>query len=427
MTDTIFALSSGQAPAGIAVIRVSGPDAGNALIALAGALSQPRIMSLRKLTDPDGGLLDEAVVVWLPGPGTVSGEDMAELHCHGGRAVIAVVEGALGQIPGLRHAEAGEFTRRAFANGRIDLAQAEGLGDLLTAETELQRQAALGNSTGALSRDVARWREQLLVLSAQVEAALDFSDEDDVSELPDEFTASLRDFAGELAERLERPTIERLGEGLRVVLAGPPNAGKSTLFNALTDSDAAITAPIAGTTRDIIERNVTVAGVPFTFVDTAGLRDDALDPVETIGIDRARAQLACADIIIWLGQEGEGPDNAWEVETRIDDPGPSAARKSQPRFCVSAVTGEGIGELRNALLVQAGTIMPKPGEAALNRRQSKLVEAAQHELADAVAVTDPLIIGEQLRRVRLAFDTLVGYTSTEEMLDNLFGRFCIGK
>jgi tRNA modification GTPase len=291
-TPTIFALSSGAPPAGIGVIRVSGPQAGAALAALTGRVPQPRRASLAKLRDNAGALLDEALVLWFPGPDTATGEDLAELHCHGGRAVIAAVEGALAALPGLRRAEPGEFTRRAFANGRIDLAEAEGLADLLSAETELARAAALTNAGGALSRQVEAWREQVLVLSAEVEGVLDFSDEEDSADLPECFTWNITALADEIATWLARPRSERLGEGFRVVLAGPPNAGKSTLFNALIESEAAITSPIAGTTRDVIERAVAIAGVPFTFVDTAGLREGGLvDEIEAIGIDRARGAL----------------------------------------------------------------------------------------------------------------------------------------
>ena len=275
-TPTIFALSSGAPPAGVGVVRVSGPRAGAALEALAGRLPQPRRASLAKLRDGAFALLDEALVLWFPGPNTATGEDLAEFHCHGGRAVIAVVEAALAALPGLRRAEPGEFTRRAFANGRIDLAEAEGLGDLLAAETELQRAAAIANAGGALSRQVESWREGVLVLSAEVEGVLDFSDEEDSADLPEFFTWNIGALAGELGVWLARPRSERLGEGYRVVLAGPPNAGKSTLFNVLVESEAAITSPIAGTTRDVIERSVAIAGVPFAFVDTAGLRDNAL-------------------------------------------------------------------------------------------------------------------------------------------------------
>jgi tRNA modification GTPase len=426
---TIFALSSGAPPAGVGVIRVSGPQAGAALLALAGRVPPPRRASLAKLRDADGALLDEALMLWFPGPNTATGEDLAELHCHGGRAVIAAVEAALAALSGLRRAESGEFTRRAFANGRIDLAEAEGLGDLLAAETDLQRAAALANAGGALSRQVEEWRVRVLVLSAEVEGVLDFSDEEDSADLPECFTWNIASLAGEIGEWLARPRSERLGEGFRVVLAGPPNAGKSTLFNALIESEAAITSPIAGTTRDVIERSVAVAGVPFTFVDTAGLRvvkdGSGADQIEAIGIARAEAELARADLVLWLGPEGEGPVDAWEIAAQADRD--NFAPKMAARFTLSAETGEGLGALKLALVELARDALPKPGEAALNVRQHARLSEAADALASAEALRDPLLVAEELRLVRVAFDRLIGRATTEDMLDMLFGRFCIGK
>ena len=422
---TIFALSSGAPPAGVGVIRVSGPQAGAALLALAGRVPPPRRASLAGLQDGAGALLDEALVLWFPGPNTATGEDLAELHCHGGRAVIAAVEAALAALPGLRRAEPGEFTRRAFANGRIDLAEAEGLGDLLTAETELQRAAALANLGGALSRQVEGWREQVLGFSAEVEGVLDFSDEEDSADLPECFTWNISALASEIGEWLARPRSERLGEGFRVVLAGPPNAGKSTLFNALVESEAAITSPIAGTTRDVIERSVAIAGVPFTFVDTAGLRDAGADAIEAIGIARAESELARADCVLWLGPEGAGPACAWEIAAQADLAG--FIPKPTARFTLSATTGEGLAALKSALVDAARDALPKPGEAALNARQHARLAEAGEALAAAVALSDPLLVAEELRRARLAFDRLIGRATTEDMLDTLFGRFCIGK
>lgn len=424
-SDTIFALSSGAPPAGVGVIRVSGPAGREALLALAGRVPEPRRASLARLRSAEGALLDEALVLWFPGPNTATGEDLAEFHCHGGRAVIAAVEGALASLRGLRRAEPGEFTRRAFANGRIDLAEAEGLGDLLAAETELQRAAALANAGGALSRQVEGWRERVLVLSAEVEGVLDFSDEEDSADLPESFTWNIGALAAELGEWLARPRSERLGEGYRVVLAGPPNAGKSTLFNALVESEAAITSPIAGTTRDVIERSVAIAGVPFTFVDTAGLRAQAeVDAIEAIGIARAEAEVARADLVLWLGPEGQGPEGAWEIAAQSDraDFVPKTGG-----FVLSATSGEGVASLKQALVGQARDALPKPGEAALNARQHARLGEAADALEAARSLADPLLVAEELRRARLAFDRLIGRATTEDMLDTLFGRFCIGK
>jgi tRNA modification GTPase len=336
------------------------------------------------------------------------------------------VEGALAALPGLRRAEPGEFTRRAFANGRIDLAEAEGLADLLSAETELARAAALANAGGALSRQVDVWRERTLVLSAEVEGVLDFSDEEDSADLPECFTWNISALAEELRTWLARPRSEKLGDGFRVVLAGPPNAGKSTLFNALVESEAAITSPIAGTTRDVIERAVAMGGVPFTFVDTAGLRDGALgDAIEAIGIDRAKGELARADLVLWLGPEGEGPEGAWEIAAQADSAG--FTPKAAARFTLSATTGQGLSSLKTALIALARGALPKPGEVALNARQHARLAEAFEALAAAGALADPLLVAEELRRARLAFDRLIGRATTEDMLDTLFGRFCIGK
>lgn len=424
--DTIFALSSGAPPAGIAVVRISGPAASAALLALAGRVPPSRRASRAWLKDAAGSALDDGLMLFFPGPATATGEDLAELHLHGGRAVVAAVEAALAALPDMRRATPGEFTRRAFANGRIDLAEAEGLADLLSAETELQRRAALANAGGALSRRVEGWREDLLALSAAVEAMLDFDDEDDVDSAqsgPVMLRAAA--FAGELGDALAAPAAEPLREGFRVALAGPPNAGKSTLFNALLESDAAITAPLAGTTRDVLVHPVALGGVPFSLVDMAGLRDDSTDAIEAAGIARAEAEITRADLVLWLGPEGQGPDGAWEIDAQIDRS--DRPRKDSARFHLSAVTGEGMDDLRQALIDHAQGLMPKPGDLVLNRRQRQLLAMAMQDLAAASSQSDLLILAEHLRQARLAFDALLGRTSTEDVLDALFGRFCIGK
>lgn len=423
MAETIFALSSGSPPAGIGVIRISGPQAGAALQSLVGSLPEPRHARYAILRDHAGDQLDRAMILWLPGPGTATGEHMAELHCHGGRAVVAAVETALSGMAGMRRATPGEFTRRAFVNGKIDLAEAEGLADLLSAETEMQRRSALAMAGGALSGVVADWRVRLLTASAAVEAVLDFSDEDDVA-LPLDFHHQLDALYREIGAWLGRPRAELLREGFRVVLAGPPNAGKSTLFNALVEADAAITAPIAGTTRDILTRPVALAGVPFVFVDTAGLTDSSGDAIEVIGIERARSEAARADLVLWLGPEGEGPSGAWEVEAQIDR---DHLEKPCARHRLSAVTGQGVDALREDLVDMARRAMPAPGEAALSTRQHGILSQAYEALGHAVEASDPLIGAENLRLARVAFDSLLGNTTTEQMLDTLFGRFCIGK
>lgn len=425
MSDTIFALSSGAPPAAIAVVRISGPGAGTALHALTARALPPRRAVTVTLRDEAGEALDRALALWLPAPQTATGEDTLELHCHGGRAVIAAVEAALAALPGLRAATPGEFTRRAFANGKIDLAEAEGLADLLSAETELQRRSAMAMASGDFSALVSGWREALLNLSASVEAVLDFSDEDDVSALPPAFSETLQTLEAEILEWLGRPRAEVLREGFRVVLAGPPNAGKSTLFNALVESEAAITAPLAGTTRDVLIHPVALYGVPFRFFDTAGLRETAGDAVEAIGVERALAAVEQADLVLWLGPEGEGPAGAWEIAPQADCK--PAATKLQPRHILSAVTGQGMDSLRADLVTTARAAMPRPGEPALNTRQHRLLSEAREALSAAGSLTDPLLVAENLRLSRVGFDALLGRTTTEDMLDALFGRFCIGK
>jgi tRNA modification GTPase len=423
--DTIYALSSGAPPAAIAVVRISGPKAGEALARLCGKLPRPREAKLASLRGEDGGLLDQALVLWFPGPKSETGEDCAELQLHGGRAIVDAIYTELSKISGLRLAEPGEFTRRAFANGQIDLLQVEGLADLVSAETELQRRAALGVAGGSLSRRVESWRERLLALSARVEAVRDFEDEGDVGGLDESFAADLSAFTRELHHVLAAPSAEVLREGYRVALAGPPNVGKSSLFNALVEKEAAIITPVAGTTRDVLVRHVALAGVPFTFVDMAGVREETADPVESIGIARARAEMEVADCILWLGPEGEGPPGAWEIEARCDLA--ERTRKRAPAHRISVATGFGMDELRRALVERAQSAMPQPGELALGRRQRMLIEEAGSALANIGPADDPLVLAEHLRRARNAFDRLVGRTATEDMLDALFGRFCVGK
>lgn len=423
MTDTIFALSSGTPPAAIAVVRVSGPRSDPALQALAGTLPEPRVATLASLRWR-GETLDRALVLRFPGPGSATGEDVAELHLHGGRAVVAAVLAALGRMEGLRPAEPGEFTRRAFENGRIDLAEAEGLADLLAAETESQRRAAFAMAGGSLSRRVEAWRQRLLALAAALEAALDFSDEGEVGESwPPGWEAGVGALAGEMEAFLARPPAERLRDGVRVVIAGPPNAGKSSLFNALAGREAAITSIVAGTTRDLIEAPTAIGGLPFLLVDTAGLRDSA-DEVESIGVERGRASLAVADLVLWLGEPDDVPDGERMilVQSKCDLPGPD--RTADVR--VSALTGEGMGELIALLGERARGLLPAEAEVAANARQRESLALALRHLGEA-RPPDMLIAAEALRQARLELDRITGLAGVEDMLDQLFGRFCIGK
>lgn len=422
--DTIFALSSGSPPAAIAIVRLSGPEAGPTLSALTGRPPQiPRHAVVSQLRDARGMVLDSALVLWFPGPNSATGEDCAELHCHGGRAVVAAVQRTLAEDFGLRQAEAGEFTRRAFANGRIDLAQAEALGDLLTAETELQRRVAQAGVGGALSQTVKGWRDEVLQLAALVEATLDFAEEDEIGAVPAMVYSRAAALRMEIVRALNLPRSERLKEGIAVVLAGPPNSGKSSLFNALLGESAAIVTATPGTTRDALERSIAWEGIPFTLIDTAGLRETPDDAIEEIGIIRARERISAAQIVLWLGPEGQGPLNAWEVQSRCDEA--TSTCKGDRAHRVSALTHQGIPELVRRLVDIAATLLPRPGSVAVNTRQADHLDKAVEGLSRLSH--DPLLTAEGLRQARVAFDRLLGASGTDDMLDRLFSGFCIGK
>jgi tRNA modification GTPase len=305
--DTIFALSSGRVPAAIAVVRISGPSARVALEALSGRVPPPRQASLARLRDPQSGeILDEALALWFPAPRSETGEDMAELQLHGGRAVLAAVLAALARLPGFRPAEAGEFTRRAFENGRLDLTAVEGLADLIGAETEAQRRQAYRQMKGLLGDQAETWRGRLIQALALVEAGIDFSDEADV---PAELVRPALDIARTLHDEIsavlaEGGRGERLRDGFVVAIAGPPNAGKSTLLNRIAKREAAIVSPYAGTTRDVIEVHLDLGGYPVTLLDTAGVRDTD-DPVEREGVRRAHERAAAADLVLWVVEAGQ--------------------------------------------------------------------------------------------------------------------------
>jgi tRNA modification GTPase len=421
--DTIFALSSGRPPAAVAIVRTSGPRAHDAARLLT-RLPPPRRATLRTLCDPrDGRVIDEALVLRFDGPHSATGEDVVEYQCHGGRAVVDALLAALGSIDGLREAEPGEFTRRALANGCIDLTEAEGLADLLEAETEAQRRAALALASGGLKRQIDQWQSRLVELSARAEAAIDYVDEDEVGGGDERLWDDARTFADELAEWLARPRIEPLRDGVRVVVAGPTNAGKSSLVNAIAEIERAIVTDVAGTTRDTIEVPLAIGGVPFVLVDTAGLRETD-DRVERIGIERARGEYASADILVWLGEVEHAPEhrNIIQVQPKSD-----LSHEPAAGIPVSAVTRAGVDALLARIAELARALLPGEDALALNRRQATALAEVGRALRDAAGTPDLVLAADHFRGARNALDRLTGRAGVEDMLDALFGRFCLGK
>jgi tRNA modification GTPase len=426
--DTIFATSSGAPPAAIAIVRMSGPAAFAIATAVAGTLPPPRRAAVRALHDPRTGvLLDRALVLVFPGPKTATGEDVVEFHVHGGRAVVSAVEAAVGSQPGARYADPGEFTRRALENGVIDLTAAEGLGDLLSAQTETQRRAALRIAEGGLRALVDRWTDRLIGVAANVEAQLDFSDEDDVAaENMGEMVATIGGIVAEIGHMLSSPPIERLQDGIRVVIAGPPNSGKSTLLNAMTGRDVAIVSPISGTTRDRIEAPVERAGVAYVLTDTAGLTVTPGDAVEQIGVDRAKAAITSADIVLWLGDDAPADPTHLRIHSRIDLPGRSAI-PAHSVVGVSAASGRGVEGLWEVVAQRAARLLPQEDALTVNRRQRALLGECQRYLHEATHTGDLLVIAEELRGALRALDAVAGRSGVEHVLDAVFARFCIGK
>ncbi|MEP6784109.1 MAG: tRNA uridine-5-carboxymethylaminomethyl(34) synthesis GTPase MnmE [Sphingomonadales bacterium] len=421
-TPTIFARSTGALPSAIAIVRVSGPQSAAALEAMTRrALPSPRAAVIRRLYDAREDLLDSAMVLWLPGPDTVTGEDLVEFHLHGSRAVVAGVETALSALPGLQAAEPGEFTRRAFENGRMDLSQVEGLADLLSAETARQRTAALTMAEGGLRRAVEDWQVRLLDLAARIEASIDHEDEPDVVAGP--LDADTRALVASLDSALAHPPAERLRDGVRIGIAGPPNAGKSTLINALAGREAAIVSPIAGTTRDLVEVSLNLDGIPVVLIDMAGLRADSLDPIEQIGIARAEEAMTRCDLILWLGVGDEVPEGrVMTVATKSDI---EAGRLAEQ--VVSAITGDGIDALRAAIRTRAEELLPSLGELTLSTGQRGHLAMARDGLIRSVGEVDDVLRAEAVLQAMVSLDRITGRADTEAMLDALFGRFCIGK
>ncbi len=435
--DTIAALSSGALPAGIAVVRLSGPAVPALLEQLTGSVPEPRRASLRAIVAPDGGVIDAAVVLYMPGPGSFTGEDVCEFQCHGSRAVASALLDAVCAMDGVRLAEPGEFTRRAFINGKLDLVQAEALSDLLQAETEAQRRLAVANSTGAQSLLYHGWREQLLKQRALVEAGLDFSDEGDV---PADVEAGIIDSLTKLSFDIKAHAAagrqgEILTDGYRVVLAGPPNAGKSSLLNALAKRDAAIVSDEPGTTRDVIDVRLDLGGYLVIVSDTAGLRGEVAGSVERIGIARARERIGGADLVVFL-DDGRGAEEMPDVEperllvvrskgdlTSVGD------HSDSERLRISTVTGEGLDMLTAALFQRVAAVDGSAVAVVPTRERQRLMllEAAR-ELDEAIAtMADPTLGAEHLRRASDCLGRLSGAIDVEDILGSIFSTFCIGK
>lgn len=437
--DTIFAIASGAGRAAIAVLRLSGPGAREALEAIAGRVPPARQAVLSALRFPGGGeAIDKGLVLFCPGPKSFTGEDYAEFHVHGGRAVVAAMVKALSAL-GARPAEPGEFARRAFVNGKMDLAAAEGLADLIDAETEWQRRAALRQAEGLLGAKAAQWRASLIEASVLIEAEIDFPEEDDVAGSParGKLGALLVPILADLQSELERARSgERLREGASVVIAGPPNAGKSTLLNALARRDVAIVSPYAGTTRDFIEVHIDLDGCPVILIDTAGLRESA-DEVERAGIARARTKAESADLVLWLSEASApvpapsfGGRAVWPLFTKADLLGPHERKGLGEALWISAETGENVPFLIERLGAYAKLALGG-GHAGLiaRERHRRAFEAAASALSRILEDTGgpAELLAEDLRAAVFALERLTGAVDVEDILDGIFARFCIGK
>lgn len=439
LDDTIVALSSGSVPSGVAVIRLSGPASGRILTDMLGSLPKPRHLKLADIR-LGGETLDRGLVAWMPGPNSFTGEDCAELQVHGSPAVVRGILRRLSSQPGIRLAEAGEFTRRAFENGKLDLVEAQGLGDLIEAETENQRALAFARLEGGLTRQVEGWRERLLDLRAEVEARLDFSDEGDVGELPESFADQLKELHHELLLVLGTRAQGRIMRtGFRVALGGPPNAGKSSLLNALSKSDVAIVSDEPGTTRDLKEVPMDLKGQLVILIDSAGLRSTE-SKAEALGVERARQALFDADLVLWLNApdvdplepperpELEGRPWAQRELLRV---GTKADIGAVPNIdiAVSTATGEGILELLERLYEASGSSAVRAGNVLVSHERDReallgavvsLTQAGQH-------LPEPELAAEDLRGASAALERLLGRMDAESVLDHLFAAFCIGK
>jgi tRNA modification GTPase len=429
--DTIFAPATARGKAGLAVIRLSGPRAWDAVSALGADLPEPRRAALRLLTDASGEVLDEALVLIFEAGASFTGERVAELHLHGSTATVAAVLRALGAMAGLRFAEPGEFTRRALENERLDLPQVEGLADLIDSETEAQRRQALRVLSGALGQKAEGWRQKLIRAAALLEATIDFADEDVPVDVAPEVLSLLEALLAELAAEAEGvKAAERIREGFEVAIVGAPNSGKSTLLNALAGREAAITSEFAGTTRDVIEVRMDLHGLPVTILDTAGLRETR-DAVETIGVERAIARAKDADLRVFLlGGEGEALGLSAEPgDITVHGKADLGAPPDMP--AVSGKTGQGIADLISGITSELESRAARAVTATRERHRLAVqraigaIEMAAHEVRGGAGRAE--IAAEELRTALRALDALVGRVDVEHLLDEIFASFCIGK
>jgi tRNA modification GTPase len=430
--SVIYALSSGAGKAGVAVVRLSGPGVGEILSTMAGGLPPPRRASLRRIRSREGHLLDHGLALWFPAPDSYTGEDCAELHLHGSRAVVAATLAALAVFEGCRPAEPGEFSRRAFLNGKVDLIDLEALADLIDSETEGQRRQALAQFGGPLRPAVEGWLDAATAAHAEIEAALDFSDEGDV----DVDLSSSRFVAARLATECRAflarsQAAEPMLHGLRVAIVGPPNAGKSSLLNALAGHEAAIVSDRPGTTRDVVEVRLDLGGMPVRLADTAGLRESG-DAIEQMGVARALERARDADLVLWVAMESPPPRDGFGegdvlcVASQRDRFGDESL-PAWAQLGVSAMTGAGIELLlaRIADVAQHSSI--GQGDVVLRARQRRLIESAADHFARASRAAAPELSAEDFRLARSTLASVLGKAGAGDILDDVFGRFCIGK